>query len=175
MSERDLVGLSPPCYTFHNYLKHSIGRDQHVDVLEMEEISDDDYLISIEVMCKNKAIALATLLVPCKNFGNINVRVKVLHCGRTVKPYCRPLGARNLISIYEEALDTNYYFEFVESEEFWGSTVIYPVFKKEVIQFYNDDLSDLFENFNGVAAMVFAEVLELNIDGVSIRPSTAVK
>jgi len=172
MSEEGSVKLSPPWYTFFNYLKHSIGKDQCVDVLDMEEISEGDFLIPVEVRDRGKAIALATILVPCKNFGNINVRIKVLYCGRAVKPYCHPHDVSVLIKIFEEALETNYYFEYVESGVLFGSTIVFPVFKREVIQFFNDDLSDLYSNFNGVAAMVFAEVLESRLNDVSIRPST---
>jgi len=175
MSDEGSVKMSPPWYTYFNYLKHSIGRDQCVDVLDMKEISGADYLISVDVKNREKATALATILIPCKNFGNINVRVEVLHCGRRVKPYCNPHDESIIIKIIEEALGTNHYFECVESAEYFVSLLIFPVFKKEIIQFFNDDLSDFYNNFNGVVAKVFSEVLESHVFGVSIRPSTAIK
>jgi len=173
MNEDNLVKMSPPWHTFHNFLKHSIGRDHCVDVLEMEEISDIRFLIQIEVKNRDKALALATILEPCKNFGNIDVYVEVLHCGKIVKPSCKHQDVCSVIETIEKALDTNYYFKKVEHVDFFGTPIIFPTFKKEVIQFFNDDLSDFYQNFNGVAAHVFREVLRFEVDGIHIRPSTA--
>lgn len=173
MSKESLVRLSPPWYTFFNFVKHSIAEDRCVDVLDMKEMSDCDFLIPIEVKDRNRAIALASILVPCKNFGNINVRIEISHCGRIINPCNCICDARGILRLFEEAFCTNCYFECVECVEIFGAARIFPVFKKEVIQFFNDDLSDLYSNFNGVAADVFAEVLKPQIDGITINPSTA--
>jgi len=166
--------LSPPWYTFFNYVINSVGRDRCVEVFEMQEISDGNFLIPIEVRGRDKAIALATILVPCVNFGNINVRIEVIQCGQVVKPDDRCQDECSLMRIFEEAFGTNHYYEYVEFRRVFSSIIVFPVFKKEVIQFFNDDLSDLNNSFNGVAAHVFAEVLEKQIDGISINPSTAI-
>ena len=44
-----------------------------------------------------------------------------------------------------------------------GAVVL--ILKKSVVQFFNDDLSDYYANFNGVAASVFAEVLNTEYQG----------
>ena len=173
MKEYSLVGLTPPWYTFFNFLKHSIGRTKCVQVLEMKELSDSNYLIQVDVKNQDKAFALATILLPFKNFGNINVRVEVLHFGQVVAPEDQILDVSELIRIFEEALDTNCYFKYVEFVKMLDLYIIFPVFKKEVIQFFNDDLSDLYRNYNGVAASVFAEVLKPQIRNIFISPSTA--
>jgi len=46
------------------------------------------------------------------------------------------------------------------------------VFTKSVTQFYNEDLSDLYRNYNEVSAGVFREVLKEKINGIDIDPST---
>lgn len=173
MNEDNLAKLSPPWYTFFNFIKHSIGRDKCVEVLEMKEISDANFLIQLEVKSRDKALALAAIIVPCKSFGNIIVRTEVLHCGQTVKPNNQFQDVCRLIRVFEEALGSNHYFEYVEHRKLFDSIIVFPVFKKSVIQFFNDDLSDLYNNFNGVAAHVFSEVLEMRIGDFSITPSTA--
>jgi len=172
LSEDNLVKLSPPWYTFFNFLKHSIGKDRCVEVLEMKEISDSNFIIQVEVRSLKKALALADILLRCKSFGNIIVRVEVLHCGQAVKPTGQFDDICRVIEVFKDALGTNHYFECIEFRTIFDSEVIFPVFKKEVIQFFNDDLSDLYSNFNGVAAHVFSEVLKEQIGNVSILPST---
>ena len=173
MSEKNTARLSPPWYTFFNFLKHSVGEDRCVEVLEMRELSGGKFLIEVDVKDRDRATAMATILLPHKNFGNIDVCVEVSHCGRAVRPGEPPRNAHGLARLFEEAFCTNCYFERAESVRVPGGTWVFPVFAKTVIQFFNDDISDLYSNFNGVAADVFAEVLRLSINGITVNPSTA--
>ena len=173
MNKERLIKLSPPWHTFFNFVKHSVGNDRCVEVCDMKEISEREFLIQVDVKDRSRAIAMATILAPCKNFGNIDVRVEVSHCGRIVRPNDRCLNVRSLVRMFEEAFCTNNYFENVEAVKMFEADIIFPVFEKSVIQFFNDDISDLYSNFNGVAADVFAEVLNLEINGIFINPSTA--
>lgn len=52
---------------------------------------------------------------------------------------------------------------------------LFVVFKRGVVQFYNDDLSDLYGNYNEVAENVFAKLLKLQINDFSCSASTAVE
>ena len=165
------VKLSPPQYTYSNFIKHSIGNDPCVRVLDLQETPHGDYLQIINVDERRKAAALATILKRRKTFGNVKIRIEVRHCGRVVEPVTE---IRSILRLFEAALDTNRWFEFVESKQvFFGLKPIFPVFKKDVIQFFNDDLSDLYANFNGVVADVFREVLREKIGEDDINPSTA--
>lgn len=175
MSKESLIKLSPPWYTFFNFVKHSVGNDRCVEVCDMKEISEREFLIQVDVKDRSRAIAMATILVPCKNFGNIDVHIEVSHCGRAICPNDRCLDVRNLVRFIEEAFCTNGYFEYVESVKMFGADIVFPVFTKGVIQFFNDDISDLYNNYNGVIADVFAEVLRLEINEIQINPSTAVR
>ena len=175
MNEEKTLRLSPPWYTYFNLIKHSIGRDRCVEVLDMEEMPSGDFSVSIDVKDRNKALALSAIIVPAKSFGRIDVYTSILHCGRAVTPSEQPQNLRTLIRTVEEALNTNHYFECVKSGRLFGSNIIFPIFKKSVIQFFNDDLSDFYNNFNGVAADVFAEVLRSPIDDIFIYPSTCSK
>ncbi|MCL2446093.1 MAG: hypothetical protein FWD06_04950 [Oscillospiraceae bacterium] len=175
MSKDNLIGLSPPWYTFFNMVKYSIGNDQCVNVLDMQEISEQSFLIPIDVDCCDKARALATIVVSYKKFGNINVYVEVLHHGNVVQPGAAPKGLESLVKLYQQALETNRCFQCVEFRKIFDSVLLFPVFERTVIQFFNDDLSDLYNNFNGIAANVFAEVLRLSVNDIHIYPSTAAR
>jgi len=117
---------------------------------------------------------LATILVTCKKIGKVNVFIEVMHRGQVVKPDDKLKNVCSIINVFKKAFDTNYYFESVELRKVMSRNAVFPVFKKEVIQFFNDDLSDLYNNFNGVAASVFSEVLKLSYDDISIYPSTSI-
>ena len=174
MNDENPVRLSPPQYTYFNFIKYSIGNDPCVDVLDIEETSDVDYLIPIHVHNYEKAQALATILELHKSIGNFNITIEIYHCDQPVAPIENIENINSLLRVFRKALKTNCYFEFVEAAEtFPGLKSIFPVFNKEIIQFFNDDLSDLFANFNGVAADVFREVIRSPINGTFINPTTA--
>ena len=176
MNDEKSVRLSPPQYTYFKFLKYSIGNDPCVDVLDIEEVAGGNYLIPIHVKSLEKARALATILNLHKNYGNINICIEIYYCNRVVAPIENIENINSLLRIIKQALNTNCYFEFVKAAEVIpGYNSIFPVFKKEVIQFFNDDLSDLYANFNGVAADVFREVMKSPINGFFINPSTAIE
>jgi len=172
MSQENMARLSPPWNTYYNFIKWSIGSDPGVRVLDMREVSSTQYIIQIQANREEKARALATILALRKSFGHVIVDIEVTHNGRGVSPYEPPLANSDLIRIFNQALGTNSYFENVKTGGF-VVTSIFPIFKKGVIQFFNDDLSDFYNNFNGVAANVFADVLRPDIYGIRINPSTA--
>jgi hypothetical protein len=95
--------------------------------------------------------------------------------GNLVKPIQRRLSPREIAKLYRIAFRTNLLFSFVAVRTIFGHTFVYPVFKAKVVQFFNDDLSDFFSNYNKVAAFVFRDVLRNAINGTTIQFSTARK
>ena len=172
MNQENMGRLSPPWNTYYNFIRESIGSDPCVKVSDMTEVSGAQYIVQIQAHTKEKARALATILALRKTFGKVIVDIEILHNGRGVSPYEPPLTTVDLVRVFNQALDTNAYFKNVRPGGF-GITSVFPIFKKEVIQFFNDNLSDFYQNFNGVAANVFAEVLRPDIYGTNINPSTA--
>ncbi|WP_082731903.1 hypothetical protein [Sporosarcina sp. HYO08] len=178
MNESALPQLSPPWVTYFNELKNSIDNDPLVSVVQLIGLPHDaGYLIPIIVQERKKARALATILELEKNFGNVPVYVAVIYDGAVVDPLEESgLTPQRIVKVFEEAFNTNRYFEFAVVERFTpGTEAVYPVFSKRVIQFFNDDLSDLYNNFNAVAASVFKDVLREEINDIIINPSTAEK
>jgi len=167
--------LSPPWHTFFSMIKHAIGRDRCVNVLEMEQQSDILFIIPIEVKNREKAHALATVLTSSVSFGNIEVCIHVLHCDAVVRPNHLPQDRCCLIRTFKRALGSNYYFRSIEFKEVFDTTFVYPIFRREVLQFFNDDLSDYYSNFNGAVANVFADILKPQVGQFPINPSTANK
>ncbi|WP_409296970.1 hypothetical protein V1498_03735 [Peribacillus sp. SCS-26] len=144
MDSANFPQLSPPQFMYFNELKYSVGRDPLVDVGDIQEVSEGVYLIPVKVQGRRKAEALAAILNPQKELGNIIVNVQVKYRSQAVIP---PEGIdtpREVEWLFDTALRSNRYYKFTEAREVLpGLTGIFPVFTKRVIQFFNDDLSDL--------------------------------
>jgi hypothetical protein len=174
MTQSNLPQLSPPQFTYFNEVKYSVGNDPFVTVLNIIELPyDAGYLIPVLVRNQEKAQALATIVERQKTFGNIVVYVVVIYDGQVVNPLTDTFTPQEMGKLFETALKTNRYFKFAAVERLSpGTESVYPVFSKSVIQFFNDDLSDFYNNFNEVAASVFRDVLRDEINSIPINPST---
>jgi hypothetical protein len=161
MSNVDASGtqsrLAPPWITLQRQLAATIGRAPGVHVGQPQQ-QGRTQVIEVTVDDQGAGTGLATILTP--QYPGDTIQVKVL------TPDGQPYPARTignideLQSVVQQALGSNPLF----AEAVIASTTppidprVWAVFKAEVIQFPNDDISDLFLNFNGVAEDVFAVV-----------------
>ncbi|SFS89673.1 hypothetical protein [Marininema halotolerans] len=168
------IQLSPPQVTYRNELAATVGQDPNVRVGELEQ-KGEILLITIRVKGFQKAQALATLLNLEKQFGNIVIQIRVVTAkGQRVSPITRKLNTADISLLYNLGLLTNTLFRFATFKKVdpGGLEVVFPVFNASVVQFFNDDLSDLYGNFNGVAAFVFRDVMRNTIQETLINFST---
>ncbi|RIW32033.1 hypothetical protein D3H55_14250 [Bacillus salacetis] len=175
MENNQSVGLAPPWVTYFNELKYTIGADPDVTVGPLIPVGAI-YLALVTVNDNQKAEALATLLKPTVEFGNITLNVLVINAEQEiVEPLPCPLEAFAVAALVETALSGNPYFEevVVRPKTPGGTNAVYPVFTPEVIQFFNDDISNLCQTFTGVAAKVFEDVMVETLCGVEILYSTS--
>lgn len=165
--------LAPPWYTLWNEVKHTIGNDKSVQVLELET-KQNPYKIRIITNDVKKGEALATLLESIHFLGNIDVVIQVEDKEGQVyekKVVSTTMELKALLSVAFE--DNSYYVgTVVQSLDPGNLTFIYPVFTKSVIQFYNDELSDLYHNYNEVTAKVFKQLIVDEVNGLAIGCST---
>lgn len=169
------VQLSPPWVTYFNKLRFTIGEDPEVMVGPLIPV-EPIYLALVIVSDNDKAKALATLLEPSVEFGNITVSVVVINAdSELVSPLPCPLSPFAVAQLVETALSGNPNFEEVVVREQvpGGERAVYPVFAPEVIQFFNDDISNLCNTFTGVAADVFADVMKDSVCDVPLLFSTS--
>jgi hypothetical protein len=174
MDEKIDVQLSPPWITYFNELKNTIGEDPEVTVGPLIPI-DSQYIALVNTTNNEKATALATLINQSIEFGNVTLTVIVVNNEQEiitgVPCPLRPFAVADLVQV---ALEGNPYFEeVVVKPPFPGEqNAVYPVFKVEVIQFFNDDISNLCNTFTGVASKVFNDVMKSDVCGVAILFST---
>lgn len=172
------IGLSPPWDTYYSKLKYSVGVTPGVNVGALIPINDSLYIVVVTVDSVPVGLALATLLKQEMQFDEVKVMVFVQdQQGTQISPIPGSLTAFEIAQLFLESLTGNAYFDNVVVRPFAPGepNAVYPVFKPEVIQFFDDNLADLYSNFNGVAADVFRDVMKDAISDVDILYSTTPK
>lgn len=130
--------LSPPWTTYENEINTMFRDDFDVIVDDM----DDDYTIKLRVEKADKAAALSKLLKPTVTFGNITVNVIVVPANENEKTTV-DVDSMKVTELYNTALKDNMAFEeIIEMAEGVPFAMNYVVFRNQVVQFYNEDLSD---------------------------------
>ena len=132
------VNLSPPWVTYANEVNAMFRDDFDVSV----RTSDDGYTINLYVKKADKAAALTKLLKPTVKFGYITVNVIVVPANEN-EDTTVDVNSMKVVDLYKTALEGNMAFEeIVEKGEGLPFAMNYVVFKNQVVQFYNEDLSD---------------------------------
>ena len=145
--------LSPPWDTYYQELNAMFKNDPSVHVV----MDDDEYTVKLYVEDSEKAESLHELLPEEVQFGSVTLKVTVvpsnsMEQGRLVlnKDHYKYLG-----SLYEAAFYGNSAFENVVTVPgVFGFTACYVIFKKEVVQYYNDNMSDI----NGLCSTLYENI-----------------
>ena len=138
--ERNLK-LSPPWCTYYSEITAMFANDEGVKV----KVDDSKKTVSLFVEDADKADALSQILVTEKNFGNVNVSVNVIPADT--------VGGSNL-TLFERAFKGNSALSFTTEDQKGLFSMAYVVFVPEIVQFFNDDLSDV----HGLASMLYADI-----------------
>jgi hypothetical protein len=164
--------VNPPWITLWNAINASVGNDAAVTVSALDK-SILPYVVPIKVRSKRRAIALASLMKLRHDFGNVAVIIVVKDGAGNVPTPVVPRSASELAGLVSTAFRSNGWFRGVAVRDLMGRKRVFQIFAKRVIQFHNDDLSDLYGNYNNVAASVFADVLLSRPGGFRLMCSTA--
>lgn len=168
-----MAKLSPPWYTAWNEINAAIGKTPGIKVNPLV-VKSNPTIVPIQVQNRNQAVALASILAP-----QINpyVTVQVTDGEGTVVAPAVPANAQELASMFQTALAGNPFLTTVQVRPFapfpTSPAAVFPIFAPAVIQFYNDDISDFYGNFNATATSVFENILNTAPGGIQVLPSTA--
>ena len=137
--------LSPPWVLFKNEIQALFGQDPDI---EIEHIDDDyNHVIKLLVKDNDKASALNELLPVSKTFGNVEVEIEV--CPTNEKDVIASTFDWDRATLYKAAFHNNPVFAFVHVVEgIFASNFTYVVFKNRVVQFFNDNLQDVYGNIS---------------------------
>ena len=151
--EQNIVGLQAPWITVLGKLQAMFEGDAEVEV-KCPDMEANPFVINIDTINSTKCEALKKVLKTHYEFGNITVDifVRVIDDGsETEEP---------TIEDFAEAFAGNPVFVTTATiENPMGQEFDHVIFAKEVIQFYNDDISDIYGNFNGTVEQVACDIL----------------
>ncbi len=136
------VGLASPWVIFYHEIQALFREDKDIKMTFDEE----NYIIKLYVTGTDKAEALEKLLPQEKQFGNVTLKILIIPANNTDPTYKE---------LYERAFAGNPVFSYA-SNGYNGITAdnTYIVFKKEVVQYYNDSLKDI----NGMCSTLHQEI-----------------
>ena len=132
--------LSPPWITYVNELKALFGQDPDITI----EYDEDENSVRLFVDNVEKADALTALLPAVKNFGNVDLYISVV-----------PANMKNsYASLVKTAFNGNPVMSDVTTVQTPFGNITYAMFRKEVVQFYNDQMDDL----NGNKSTLYQDI-----------------
>lgn len=144
----DKVGMSSPWIKFYHEVDALFKEDPEVRVL----FDEGNYTIKLYVGNLDKAEALTQLLPAEKTYGNITMKITVLPANK--------LGESKL-GLFQKAFEGNPALSYVRSVNGLFNCN-YVVFAHKVVQFFNDDMSDVNGNcttlYQEIAKDVFGDV-----------------
>lgn len=124
--------MSPPWLSFFRKIEVLFKDDPEIT---LRYIDEDPKTVKLYVNNVEKADALSKILPTEKNISGISVRIMVI----PANVEARESGAE----LFKTAFAGNPAFEYVISiGEMYSNPVNYCVFKKEVVQYWNDNLGD---------------------------------
>lgn len=136
------VKLSPPWSVFYNQIEAMFGKDPDIKIV----YDEDNLIIKLYVNNEKKSTALCQLLPNTKVFGNVTLKIEVIPANE---------NGVNLKSLFQNAFEGNPVFSYIEAVEgVFTNPINYVVFKKEVVQYFNDDLGDV----HGVCSTLYQEI-----------------
>ena len=139
--------LSAPWFIRVRELEEMFKYDSEVRVVFDEET----HIVSLYVDNVDKAAALTELLPALYTFGSYNLQTAVVPANDISH-----LDAANEHKeyLYEIAFEGNPVFSYAKEVWLGTNTLTYVVFRKAVVQYFTDDLSDA----NGICSTLYQEI-----------------
>ena len=136
--------LTSPWHTYYNELKAFFREDPQVRVL----FDEDNMDVKLLVRNAHKAEALSCLLKDSQQWGDTKLTVTVIPSNEILpdtKMYIYSLAENDkYVQIYSYALSGNdEFYDVCDIEGALGFDAVYVVFKKDVIQYFTDNIGDL--------------------------------
>ena len=143
-----VVGLSSPWTIFYRKVEALFKYDPLVHVVYDEQ----EHHLKLYVDEDEKAEALEILIPMTKEFGNVTMKISIIHPNNETKTNYEFASVEE---IFEAALDTNGAFSFANTVlTFTGAAITYVLFRKEVVQFFTDNLADYF----GLSSTLYQDI-----------------
>lgn len=149
--EATRVQLSTPWAIYYRQLESLFAKDPEIHV----GFDADEPSVQIRVDNQEKAEALQKLLPLSKTFGNVTLRIDIIPAN----------FQESKAKLFETVFQGNDAFSRIVDIDnpFISNPVTYVMFKKEVVQYFNDNLGDL----NGICSTLYQDIAKDIFEGVS--------
>ena len=139
--------LAAPWTTYYRQVQALFKKDPEVGVVFDEE----DVELRLYVNNRIKADALTQLLPNTMVFGNVELKIAVIPANADEET----VEFKNELDIVRRALEGNEAVAaFYPIEYVFSNAMLYVAFKREVVQFFNDDLGDI----RGMCSTLYADI-----------------
>ena len=134
--------LSPPWITYYREVEALFKNDPKV------KVSFDEGAMELKLYVEGsiKAVALGQLMNQRVTFGNVELKILVVPANLQ--------SSDDDLELMKIAFDGNDALKYIKTVETLFGPRHYAVFKKDVVQFYNDNMEDL----HGVTSKLYADV-----------------
>lgn len=151
--------LSPPWVTYVNELMALFTNDPQIRI----EYVNEELTVKLYVDNVNKAAALTTLLPTEIPYGNVVLHVAVIPANTDEMPtFTNPVSIKTL---FDAAFENNPVYAFsYQVDDIFTNPIVYIVFKNRVVQFFNDNLNDIYGNVSTLYQEIASDVF--NMDAV---------
>lgn len=153
--------LEAPWETWCKELKAMFKYDKDIevsDIYEPDNGMDTDYGVAIMVSNHEKFIALDRLMPRMKSFGNVTLGIDL---------FDEENMEVDMASMFKTLFNGNPIVDSVQTRtDQTGTDWNYVLFKPDVIQFFDDDLTDYNGLWSGLAEDIARDVFEENGRGV---------
>ena len=147
-----ILKLSAPWQIYYKELSLLFEEDKEVRIV----YDTDNQVISIYVDNAAKAEAMAAALPTEKEFGNVTLTIVVIPANPTFKKAKSVRG-----SLYEDLFRGNSIVDdIVTIEGVMTNPITYVIFKKKVVQYYNDSLADA----HGLCSTLYQDIASRVLD-----------
>jgi hypothetical protein len=148
------AGIQAPWTTTYNKICALFNNDLDLHITDLTEKTEGNYTFTISSVNGVKLDSIKKILKNHFEFGNVTMDIEFIPENDDDK--ITDSDFRNAFNCNENLAEVR----TIETPDGFSRT--YVVFEKEVVQFYNDDLTDLYGNYNGlmedIARELFNEV-----------------
>lgn len=155
------LNLSPPWVVYYRKLSAFFKEDPEVRIT----YDDIEQEIKLYVSNAEKAVALENLLPSEQVFGNVTLYIIIIPANKTCFDSVKAGRSANMNDILYALFNNKAVVGFQVVDGIMTNKITYVVFRKEVIQYYTDNIGD----YHGICSTLYQDLAKEifgNIDGV---------
>ena len=145
------LNLSPPGVVYYRQLSALFENDS--EILVVLDDDEGNKIINIYVDGNERKIeGLSRILPESKTFGNVELKINIIPSNST-KSFRNEFSTLGEL-YYEVFVGNKAFVDVIETPETYMGGITYVIFKKEVVQYFEDNLCDI----NGICSTLYQDI-----------------